>query len=244
MQQKDVTRYDISSIRYCVSGSAPIPVEVMENFRRLTNAVIIEGYGLTEASPVTHLNPLRGKRKIGSIGLPFPDTDAMIVDRDTGRGPLPPGEIGELAIKGPQVMKGYYNQPAETASVLRDGWLYTGDLATMDEEGYFFIVDRKKDLIISGGFNIYPREIDEVLYEHPKVQEAVAVGVPHPTRGEIIKAFIVPKPGETIDKAEIIAYCKKKLAGYKVPKQVEFRTTLPKTLVGKVLRRALKEEEK
>jgi len=243
LQQKDISKFDLSSIKYCISGSAPIPVEIIERFKELTGAEIIEGYGLTEASPITHLNPLRGKKKYGSIGVPFPDTDACVVDMEVGTIPLPPGKLGELVIKGPQVMKGYWNRPDETASTLRNNWLYTGDIAYMDEEGYFFIVDRKKDLIISGGYNIYPREIDEVLYEHPKVKEAVTVGIPSKTRGEIVKAFIVPKDGETLTKAEIIAFCKQKLANYKVPKQVEFRKELPKTMVGKVLRRALREEE-
>ncbi len=243
MQQREFEKTDFKGLRYCVSGSAPMPMEVMQQFKERTGAEIIEGYGLTEASPVTHLNPLGGTRKSGSIGLPFPDTDAAIVDMDVAGPHLPPGKHGELIIRGPQVMAGYWNRPDETASVLRNGWLFTGDIATMDEQGYFTIVDRKKDLIISGGYNIYPREIDEVLYEHPKIKEAVTVGIPHKTRGEVVKAYVIPRDGETIDKAEIIAFCKKKLAGYKVPRQVEFRTELPKTLVGKVLRRALREEE-
>ncbi|MDI3493002.1 MAG: long-chain acyl-CoA synthetase [Desulfomicrobiaceae bacterium] len=243
LQQKKLEHYDLSSIRYCISGSAPMPTAVMERFRSLTGAHIVEGYGLTEASPVTHLNPLEGVRKPGSIGLPFPDTDAAIVDMELGTIPVPPGKVGELVIRGPQVMQGYWKRPDETASVLRNGWLYTGDIATMDEEGYFFIVDRKKDLIISGGYNVYPREIDEVLHEHPAVKEAVTVGVQHATRGEIIKAYIVLKEGYSATKAEIVAFCREKLANYKVPKQVEFRDELPKTLVGKVLRRAIREEE-
>lgn len=243
MQQREFENTNFQGLRYCISGSAPMPVEVMQQFKERTGSDIIEGYGLTEASPVTHLNPLRGTRKAGSIGLPFPDTEARIVDMEVAGPPLPPGKHGELIMRGPQIMAGYWNRPDETASALRNGWLFTGDIATMDEEGYFFIVDRKKDLIISGGYNIYPREIDEVLYEHPKVKEAVTVGIPHKTRGEVVKAYVIPKDGETIDKAEIIAFCKKKLAGYKVPRQVEFRTELPKTLVGKVLRRALREEE-
>ncbi len=243
LQQKDIDRYDLSSIDYCISGSAPIPKESIERFNKTTGAEIIEGYGLTEASPITHFNPLRGKRKIGSIGLPFPDTDAAIVDMDSGEGPLPPNETGELIIKGPQVMKGYWNQQEETAQTLRDGWLYTGDIAYMDEEGYFYIVDRKKDLIITGGYNVYPREIDEVLYEHPKIKEAVSVGIPNATRGEVVKAFIVPEAGEKLTRADIVSFCKQKLASFKVPKQIEFREELPKTIVGKVLRRALREEE-
>ncbi len=243
LQQKDIDKYDLSSINYCVSGSAPMPVEVIERFRKMTGALIIEGYGLTEASPITHLNPLRGRCKVGSIGMPFPDTDAAIVDMELGTVRLPPGKIGELIVKGPQVMKGYWNRPDETAGALRNNWLYTGDISYMDEEGYFYIVDRKKDLILTAGYNVYPREIDEVLHEHPKVKEAVSVGIPSDTRGEMIKAFVVPKDGEDVTKAEIIAFCREKLASFKVPKRVEFRQELPKTIVGKVLRRALREEE-
>jgi long-chain acyl-CoA synthetase len=244
LQQKNLEKYDLSSVRYCVSGSAPMPVPVMEKFNSLSSgANIVEGFGLTEASPITHLNPLRGNSKNGSIGLPFPDTDAAIVDMEVGSVPLPPGKIGELVVRGPQVMQGYWNRPDETASVLRNGWLYTGDIAYMDEEGYFFIVDRKKDLIITGGYNVYPREIDEVLHEHPAVKEAVSVGIKHPTRGEIIKAYIVLKEGHTLTKTDVLAFCREKLANYKVPKQVEFRDDLPKSIVGKVLRRVIREEE-
>jgi long-chain acyl-CoA synthetase len=203
----------------------------------------VEGFGLTESTPVTHINPFGGTTKIGSIGVPLPDTDCRIVDLDNGKTDMKQGESGELIIKGPQVMQGYYNMPDETAETLRDGWLYTGDVATMDEDGYFFIVDRKKDMIIAGGYNIYPREIDEVLYEHPKVQEACAVGVPDEYRGETVKVFIVPKPGETITEEEIITYCKEKLAKYKVPKLVELRDSLPKSTVGKVLRKELRAQE-
>lgn len=243
LQQKNVGTYDLSSIRYCVSGSAPMPVEWFEQFREATGARICEGYGLSEASPVTHINPLHGVAKHGSIGLPVPGTDAKIVDMDLGGPALPPGKLGELAVRGPQVMAGYFNKPDETADVLRNGWLYTGDIAYMDEDGYFFIVDRKKDLIISAGYNIYPREIDEILHQHPKVQEAVAVGIPCDARGEVVKVFVVPKAGEKPTKAEIIGFCRQKLAGYKVPRHVEFRESLPKTMVGKVLRRALRAEE-
>jgi Acyl-CoA synthetases (AMP-forming)/AMP-acid ligases II len=243
LQQKDIAKYDLSSIDCCVSGSAPMPVEHMEQFKQRTGTAIAEGYGLTEASPVTHFNPIKGVRKAGSIGLPFPDTDAKIVDMEVGGDPLPPGKRGELVVRGPQVMKGYYNRPDATADVLRNGWLYTGDIAYMDEDGYFFIVDRKKDLIISGGYNIYPREIDEVLHAHPKIEEAVSVGIPHDARGEIVKAYVVIRQGESLTRNEVMAYCREKLAGYKVPRKVEFRTELPKTMVGKVLRRALREEE-
>jgi len=243
LQQKDIDKFDLSSIDYCICGSAPIPVETMERFRKSTGAAIIEGYGLTEASPITHLNPLRGRRKPGSIGLPFPDTDAAVVDMEKGTQVLPSGEIGELVVKGPQMMKGYWNRADETARTLRDGWLYTGDVAYMDDEGYFYIVDRKKDLIITGGLNVYPREIDEVLYEHPGIKEAVSVGIPNSVRGEVIKAFIVPRDGEELSRSEIISFCRQKLASFKVPREIEFREELPKTIVGKVLRRALRDEE-
>ncbi|MEF2230176.1 MAG: long-chain fatty acid--CoA ligase [Pseudodesulfovibrio sp.] len=243
LQQKDVDKFDLQSINCCVSGSAPMPVEHMKQFADRTGTEIAEGYGLTEASPVTHFNPILGVRKNGSIGLPFPDTDAKIVDMVVGGDPLPPGKRGELVIRGPQVMKGYYNRPDSTADVLRNGWLYTGDIATMDEDGYFYIVDRKKDLIISGGYNIYPREIDEVLHTHPQIEEAVSVGIPHKTRGEIVKAYVVVRKGEQLSRNDVIAYCREKLASYKVPRQVEFRDELPKTMVGKVLRRALRDEE-
>lgn len=243
LQHKKLKEYKLSSIDYCISGSAPLPVEVMNQFEQITNAEIIEGYGLTEASPVTHLNPLYGKRKAGSIGIPMPGTEAAIVDMEGGAVSVPTGKLGELIIRGPQVMLGYWNRPDETASAVRNTWLYTGDIAYMDEDGFCFIVDRKKDMIISGGYNIYPRDVDEVLYEHPKVKEAVAVGIPHPTRGEIVKAFIVPKEGQSIEPSEIIEFCNQRLAKYKVPRRVEFRQELPKTLVGKVLRRALRQEE-
>ena len=243
LQQKNIRDFDLTSIRYSVTGSAPMPVELSKQFKDITGAEIIEGFGLTESAPITHLNPLRGKRKVGSIGLPFPDTDAAVVDMELGQDELPIGQPGELIIRGPQVMHGYWRRPEETAATLRDGWLYTGDIATMDEEGYFFIVDRKKDMIISGGYNIYPREIDEVLYEHPKVEDAVCVGIPHASRGEIVKAYIVPKPGEQLDKKEIMAFCRQKLANFKLPRQIEFREELPKTIVGKILRRTLRDEE-
>ncbi len=243
LQQKNLGRYDLKSIRYCVSGSAPMPLAAMRRFQEAASAEIIEGYGLTEASPVTHLNPLRGKRKQGSIGLPFPDTDAKIVDLADGVTSLAPGEPGELVVKGPQIMEGYWRRPQDTAEALRDGWLHTGDVAVMDDEGYFTIVDRKKDMIISQGFNVYPREIEEVLHGHPKIADVAAIGVPHATRGEVVKVFIVTKPGQTLTRQEVQSFCKEKLAGYKTPKSVEFRTDLPKTLVGKVLRRVLRQEE-
>jgi len=238
-----VEKYDLSSIKYCISGAAPLPVEVCKRFEELTGAKLVEGYGLTETSPVTHCNPFEGLRKIGSIGLPFSDTDCKIMDLEKGEKKIPIGEIGELAIFGPQVMKGYLNKPDETRAVLRDGWCYTGDIAKTDEDGFFYIVDRKKDMIISGGFNIYPREVEEVLYEHPKVLEAAVIGIPDPTYGESVKAFVSIKEGEKVAEEEIIQFCKKNLAKYKIPKSVEFRKEMPKTLVGKVLRRVLVEEE-
>ncbi len=239
----EVGKYDLRSIKACLSGSAPLPVEVQARFEALTGARLVEGYGLTETSPVTHANPLYGKRKPGMIGLPLPDTDAKIVDLEIGERTLPPTEIGELAVKGPQVMQGYWNRPDETANVLREGWCYTGDIACMDEEGYFAIVDRKKDMIIAGGFKVYPRDVEEPLYEHPKVQEAVAVGLPDPYRGEMVKVYIVLREGQSATEQEIIDYCRGRMAKYNVPTHVEFRATLPKSLVGKVLRRALREEE-
>ncbi|GAV23522.1 long-chain-fatty-acid--CoA ligase [Carboxydothermus pertinax] len=242
LNHPDLTKYDLKSINVCVSGSAPLPVEVQTKFEEVTGAVVVEGYGLSEASPVTHCNPIRGTRKIGSIGVPYSDTIAKIVDIETGED-LPPGQIGELVVQGPQVMKGYWNRPEETAKALKDGWLYTGDLAKMDEDGFFYIVDRKKDMIIAGGYNIYPREVEEVLYQHPKVKEAIVVGVPDPYRGETVKAFIVVKEGETLTEQEVIEFCNAHLARYKVPRLVEFRSELPKTVVGKVLRRQLREEE-
>lgn len=237
-----VEQYGISSIKTCNSGSAPMPLELMRDFEAKTGAVVLEGYGLSEASPVTHCNPPFAARKPGTVGIGMPLTEYKVVDVATGTQELPPGEVGELIIRGPQVMKGYWNMPEETAVALRDGWLYTGDLASIDEEGYVTIVDRKKDLIIAGGYNIYPREIEEVLYEHPAVKEAAAVGVPDPYRGETVKAIIVLKDGQQASEEDILAHCRKNLAAYKVPRIVEFRAELPKTNVGKILRRALREE--
>jgi long-chain acyl-CoA synthetase len=239
----EISKYDLSSINYVVSGSAPLPVEIMNRFEELTGSVILEGYGLTESSPVTHVNPVKSKRKPGSIGIALPSTDCRITDIETGTEEQQVGQTGELVIKGPQVMKGYWNMDDETAKTIKDGWLYTGDIAHMDEDGYVFIVDRKKDMIIAGGFNIYPRDIDEVLYEHPKISDAVTIGVPDEYRGETVKVFVVVKPGETLTEEEVIAHCKEKLAAYKVPRLVEFREELPKTMVGKVLRKELRAEE-
>lgn len=244
LQQKNLAEFDLKSIQICVSGSAPLPREVFRRFQEATGSSILEGYGLTEASPITHCNPLgRQGQKANSIGMPLPGTDARIVDMEGGSLTLPPGKMGELIVQGPQIMSGYWRRPDETASALRNGWLYTGDLATMDEDGYFYIVDRKKDMVIVGGYNVYPREVDEVLLEHPKVEEAVSVGITDHIRGEVLKAYVVPRSGEELTKAEIIAWCRQKLASYKVPRLVEFRRELPRTIVGKVLRRALREEE-
>ncbi|WP_339162306.1 long-chain-fatty-acid--CoA ligase [Siminovitchia sp. FSL W7-1587] len=243
LNHPDIKKYDLSSIESCISGSAPLPVEVQERFEKITGGKLVEGYGLTETSPVTHANFLWAKDRVkGSIGVPWPDTDAVILCMETGS-PLPPGEVGEIAVKGPQVMKGYWNMPEETEKTFKDGWLLTGDLGYMDEKGYFYVVDRKKDMIIAGGFNIYPREIEEILYEHPAIQEVVVAGVPDPYRGETVKAYIVFREGMTSTEKELDEYARKHLAAYKVPRIYEFRDELPKTAVGKVLRRVLVEEE-
>ncbi len=247
----DLSKYDVSSIKACLSGAAGLPVEVQQRFQELTGARLVEGYGLSEASPVTHANPVFGENRVGTIGVPWPDTEVRIVDTDTGEKVLGVGEAGELCIRGPQVMKGYWQLPTETANALRvhaeggDPWLHTGDIAVMDEDGYFRIVDRKKDMILgAGGYNIYPREVEDVLYEHPKVLEVAAVGVPVAGKGERVKVYVVLKEGQTATEEEIIAFCRENLAPYKVPKFVEFRDALPKTMVGKILRRVLLEEEK
>lgn len=236
------SKFDLSSVNVCISGSAALPLEVQEQFEALSEGRLIEGYGLTEATPVTHANPIWGKRKIGTIGIPFPDTDAAIMDPATGK-LLPSGELGELIIRGPQVMKGYWGRPKETDDTLRNGWLRTGDLATMDEDGYFTIMDRIKDVIIASGFNIYPREIEEVLFEHPAVREAAVVGVKDEYRGETVKAYIVLKEGWQVSQSQLDRWCRERLAAFKVPQHYAFRETLPKTMVGKVLRRKLVEED-
>ncbi|WP_019637950.1 long-chain-fatty-acid--CoA ligase [Paenibacillus fonticola] len=237
----DIRKYNLSSIDVCISGAAPLPHEVQTRFEALTGGKLIEGYGLTEASPVTHANNIWEKRKSGSIGIPFPDTDARIVIPDTLE-EVEPGEIGELAVRGPQVMQGYWNRPEDTYKALKEGWLLTGDLGRMDEDGFFYILDRRKDLIIAGGYNIYPREVEEVLFEHPDVAEAIVAGVFDPYRGETVKAFVVPRSGCVPDEEALKQWCKEKLAAYKVPKIYEFRESLPKTMAGKVLRRKLLEE--
>jgi long-chain acyl-CoA synthetase len=235
---------DMSSIRLCFSGAAPLPVEVQEQWEKVTGGRLVEGYGLSETSPIATGNPLYGKRKIGTIGLPVPETDMMLVDVDDPSKVVQPPGPGELCIKGPQVMQGYWNRPDETEEVLRDGWLYTGDIAEVDDEGYFKIVDRKKDMIIVGGFNVYPRDVEEVLYSNPKVLECAVIGKPNARSGETVKAFIVLKPGQTMTAEEAEAYCRENLTAYKVPKEFEFVDDLPKTMVGKVLRRALVEQER
>lgn len=237
-----VENYGFQSLRVCMSGGAPLPVEVKQAFESLSGGHLVEGYGLTEASPVTHVNPPDGVIKNGSIGMPIPGTEARIMDLESGTRELALGEIGELAIRGPQIMKGYWNKPKETAAVLRNGWLYTGDIARRDEDGYYYIVDRKKDLIIAGGFNIYPREVEEVLFEHPAIKEAAVIGLPDPYRGETVKAFIVLKDGTEANPEEIITWCRERLATYKVPRQIEFRDSLPKSGVGKYLRRELRNQ--
>lgn len=239
-------RESLAAIKVCTSGSAPLPLEVAQKFAEVTHGEgnLVEGYGLSEASPITHCNPLDRPTLAGSIGLPLPDTDYVIMDLETGDREIPVGEIGELCIRGPQVMKGYWEKHLETAETLRNGWLHTGDIGRMDEDGFCFIIDRKKDIIIAGGFNIYPRDIEEVLYEHPKVKEVVVAGVPDLYRGETVKAYIVLQPNTEANEKEFIAFCKTKMAAFKVPRHVEFRDELPRTIVGKVLRRKLVEEEK
>jgi long-chain acyl-CoA synthetase len=239
-----IDKTDLTSIKGCFSGSSPLPLEIIRDFENKTGAVIVEGFGLTESSPVTHVNPFAGgKRKAGSIGIPIPDTDCRIVSFNDGNTDVPVGESGELLVRGPQVMKGYRNNPEETATTLTDGWLHTGDIAKMDEDGYFYIVDRKKDMIISGGCNVYPRHIEEVFYENPRIQEACAIGIPHSTRGEAVKVFAVLKKGETATQEELIEYCTDKLARYKLPTEIEFRDDLPKTNMGKILKKELREAE-
>jgi long-chain acyl-CoA synthetase len=243
-----VSDFDLGSIRVCLSGAAPLPAEVQEKFQNLTGCALVEAYGLTETSPATHVNPI-GRNKIGFIGVPWPDTDARIVDAEAGEQELAVGEIGELVIQGPQVMKGYWEQPTETANVLREHpqmgpglWLHTGDIARMDDEGYFQIVDRKKDMIICGGYNVYPRDVEEVLFKHPAVKEAAVIGVTDEYRGESVVAFVTLREGEAATEEEIIAFCREHLASYKVPSRVQFRAELPKSMVGKVLRRELTRE--
>ncbi|HSP17702.1 MAG TPA: long-chain fatty acid--CoA ligase [Thermoanaerobaculia bacterium] len=240
--------YGIDKVRGFNSGSAPLPVEVIDQFERMTGGTLSEGYGLTEASPVTHTSPTLSRRKPGSIGIPIPDTDVKIVDLEHGTTEVPPGKEGELCVVGPQVMKGYWNRPDETEIALRKDaggrtWLYTGDIARMDEDGYTYIVQRKKDMIIVSGFNVYPSEVESVLFTHPAVMEAAVIGVPHGYHGEVVKAYVIPKPGVQLRVEDLKAHCAANLAVFKRPVEIEIRDALPKTAVGKVLRRALREEE-
>ncbi|MEW6637770.1 MAG: long-chain fatty acid--CoA ligase [Actinomycetota bacterium] len=241
----NLRKHHLHEVRIFNSGGSALPVNLKRTFEERTGRPIYEGYGLSEASPVTHFNPpFAGSPKEGSIGIPIPSTEARIVDVETGEREMPPGEPGELLVRGPQVMKGYWRMPGETEKTLRNGWLYTGDVATMDEEGYFYIVDRKKDMINASGYNVYPREVEEALFEHPDVAEAVAVGVPDEYRGESVKAFVVKRRGSDLTEAELISFCRERLAPYKTPKMVEFREELPKSTVGKLLRRVLADEER
>ncbi|KAF0107371.1 MAG: long-chain acyl-CoA synthetase [Anaerolineaceae bacterium] len=237
-------KYDLSSIKACISGSAALMRETKEKFEALSGGKVFEGFGLSEAPTATHCNPLLGENRTGSIGLPMSDVDARIISLDDGVTEMPVGDIGELVIKGPQVFKGYHNMPTETTNTLRDGWLYTGDIARMDDDGYFYIVDRKKELIKPGGFQVWPREVEEAISTNPKVLEVGVAGIPDPHRGETVKAWVVVKPGETMEESEVKAWCKERLAPYKVPTHVEFRTELPKTTVGKILRRELVKQHK
>lgn len=238
-----VEALDLSCVRSCFSGSAPLPRDVQERFERMTGATIVEGFGMSETSPVTHVNPLKGQRKTGTVGVPVADTDARIVDTDDPRKALPAGQEGELIVRGPQVMRGYWNRDAETREVLRDGWMHTGDLAVMDEDGYFRIVGRKKDMINCSGLKVFPDEVDNILISHPKVLEAATIGVPDKERGETVKSFLVLKPGATMTAEEVQAFARENLAAYKIPRQVEFLPELPKSSVMKILRRELRDRE-
>ncbi|AZV63292.1 long-chain-fatty-acid--CoA ligase [Peribacillus frigoritolerans] len=243
LNHPDIAKYDLSSINACISGSASLPLEVQEQFEKITGGKLVEGYGLSETSPVTHANFIWDQPRVkGSVGLPWPDTDSAILSLESYE-ELPPNEIGEIAIKGPQVMKGYWNRPDETEKTFKNGWLLTGDLGYMDEQGFFYVVERKKDTIIAGGFNIYPREVEEVLYEHEAIQEVVVAGIPDPYRGETVKAYVVLKKNARVTEEELNEFARKNLASYKVPRSYEFRDELPKTTIGKILRRVLIEEE-
>jgi long-chain acyl-CoA synthetase len=237
-------KYKLDTIKACISGSAPLMRETKEKFEALTGGKLVEGYGLSETPTAVHCNPLFGENRTGSVGLPMPDVDARIVDLDDGVTVLPPGEIGEITVRGPQVFQGYHNMPTETANALREGWLYTGDIGRMDEDGFFYIVDRKKELIKPGGFQVWPREVEEVIMENEKVLEVGVAGVPDPYRGETVKAWVVVKPGQSMTEEEVKQWCKDRMAKFKVPTQVEFRQELPKTTVGKILRRELVSEHK
>jgi long-chain acyl-CoA synthetase len=240
----NVHKHDLHSVRTCLSGAAPLPQEVQSGFEVLSGGRLVEGYGMTEAAPLTHANPINGERRAGSIGVPVPSTEARIVNPEAPDEELPVGSVGELAIKGPQVFQGYWNRPEESVQTLRNGWLITGDIARMDDDGFFYIVERKKDMIIVGGYKVFPRDIEEELFKHPKIKDATVIGVPHPKMGEVAKAFVVLKDGEKATEEEIVEYVKQHVADYKVPRSVEFRDALPKTIIGKVLKRQLAEEEK
>lgn len=239
----EVDNIDLTSVKSCFSASAPLPTDVCERFENMTGATIVEGYGLTETSPVSNVNPLKGKRKPGSVGIPVPDTDVRIVDLEDGTTEMPTGNEGELIIKGPQVMKGYWKRPDATKDMIMDGWLYTGDIAVADEDGYFFIVGRKKDMILASGYNVYPDEVDGVLVAHPAVLEAATIGVPDERRGETVKSFVVLAEGCTATAEELIEYCRKELAAYKIPRQIEFRDELPKGGKLQILRTELRDQE-
>jgi long-chain acyl-CoA synthetase len=242
-QLPGIEKHDLSSVKVCASGSAPIPASVSQRFEALTGVKISEGFGMTETSPATHFNPMSGTKKEGSIGPVWPDTDARVVDLEDGVTEMPVGTEGELVVKGPQVMKGYWNKPDETNDMIRDSWLHTGDIAKMDEEGYFYIVGRKKDMIICSGCNVYPDEVDEVLTAHPAVLESATIGIPDERRGESVKSFVVLKSEYSTAADELVEHCKANLASYKVPRTIEFREALPKSTVLKILRRELRDEE-
>jgi long-chain acyl-CoA synthetase len=243
MNYPDLSKYELSSLIHCACGSSPLPSEVLNRFESLTGTRVLDNYGLTETTPGLIMSPYAGKRKKGAAGIPIPDTDLKIVDIETGETEMPVGEAGEILVKGPQITAGYYKMPGETAVAIIDGWLYTGDIGKIDEDGFLYILDRKKDLIIASGYNIYPNEIDKVLYSHPKIEQACTIGVPHEYRGETVKAFVVMREGETMSEAEVIDFCSEHLAVYKVPKIVEFISALPTSAVGKVLRKKLREME-
>jgi len=242
LDHPDFDKADMSCFKFCGSGGGPLPVAVIAKMEKKTGAPLLEGYGMTEASPITHINPFDGVRKPGSVGIPIPGTRSLVVDLQDGMTPLAPGEVGEIVFQGPQIMKGYLNKPEETADALRGGWMHSGDLGKMDEDGYFTIVDRKKDMICSGGYNVFPLEIERVYHEHPKVAEVAVIGVPHPTRVEQAKMIVVLKEGQSATEEEMIDFAKDKLAKYKWPTIVEFRTELPKSVIGKTLKHVLRAE--
>ena len=242
LNHPDLDKYDLSCFKICLSGSAPLPVEVIKNLEEKTGALIFEGYGLTEVTTSSHRTPLGGQRKIGSVGKPIPYTESKIVDLENGTDEMPIGESGELIIRGPQVMKGYWNKPTETTEAIRNGWLYTGDIAMCDEDGFYYIVGRKKDMVIAGGLNIYPAEVEEIFYQHPAIAEVCLFGVPDPYLGEKLVGIVVLKNDATLTEKELLSWCEGRLARYKIPRYLEFREELPKTIVGKILRRKLVEE--